>query len=241
MVHEEPTGQGAPGPSRESAIFWNRVAVFISEAPQAIRRYRRAISPGSGLTGAIANVCCCDMIPFQTGFADRILGNEESTFEQVYLMNRIVVLIVFAAVATGLFVLSTNDRPRAASAATQVVPADTLTRPLRLLMVGLGQDMSRVNDGIWHEDFTMIEKAADAIAEHPRITADEMLAIQNALGNRFAMFVGHDRMVHDTATRLATAAKQESMIDVMRYHSELTQFCVACHTNYRTEVRAALK
>ena len=156
-------------------------------------------------------------------------------------MSRIVLLVVIIGVATSVGVLPINDRAPEASDGTQVAPPDTLTRPLRLLMVGLGQDMSRVNDGIWHEDFRMIQQAADAIANHPRISPEEMVAIKNALGNRFAMFVGHDRMVHDTATRLATAATQESMIDVMRYHSELTQFCVACHTNYRAEVRSALK
>ena len=118
---------------------------------------------------------------------------------------------------------------------------DTLqTRPIRLLMVELGQDMNRINDGLWHEDYRMIRQGASAIADHPRITANEMAAIKSALTERFEAFVEIDRHVHQTAVTMANAADGKDLAAIMEAYSTLQRACVSCHAAFRDEVRAAL-
>lgn len=138
------------------------------------------------------------------------------------------------AVASGP--MTTGGADPAATAAP-----DTLqTRPLRFLMVGLGQDMSRISDGLWHEDYEMIREGARGVADHPRVTPEEMAAIKAALEGRFEAFVGFDRLVHDTAEELAGAAAARDMGRVLELHSRLQQGCVSCHAAFRDEVREAL-
>lgn len=113
-------------------------------------------------------------------------------------------------------------------------------RPLRALMVGLGQDMARISDGIWHEDFLMIEQGAESVATHPKITPDEMAAIKTALDDRFAQFVSFDKVVHEAAEQLVKAARQNDMQGVLDLQSQIRQGCVSCHATFRSEVRHAL-
>jgi cytochrome c556 len=114
------------------------------------------------------------------------------------------------------------------------------TRPLRSLMTELGQDMSRISDGIWREDFEMIAAAAERIAHHPRVPVHEREVIQETLVERFPAFVAFDHSVHDTAARLAEAAQQGNMSAVLERADRLTHGCVACHTAFREPVRRAL-
>lgn len=114
-------------------------------------------------------------------------------------------------------------------------------RPLISLMVALGQDMSRVNDGIWREDFEIVSLGAHGIAAHPRVTPEEMEAIKGALGDRFPEFVQFDGVVHGTAVKLAEAAGDGDMDRVMALKVELETGCVNCHATFRGEVRQAVR
>ena len=117
---------------------------------------------------------------------------------------------------------------------------DTLqTRPLRALMTELGQDMSRVSDGIWREDFEMIGSAALRIAHHPRVPANERTLIQDVLKDQFPQFVAFDQTVHRTALALAEAAKARELAAVLDQADRLTSACVSCHTSFREIVRRA--
>ena len=115
------------------------------------------------------------------------------------------------------------------------------TRPLISLMVALGQDVSRVNDGIWREDFEMVRLGAHAIAAHPRVTPEEMEAIKGALGDQFTEFVQFDGLVHGRAEQLAEAAAEQNMDRVLALKIEMENGCVNCHATFRGEVRQALR
>ena len=155
-------------------------------------------------------------------------------------MNRLYLLLGTLGLLAGALVLTTGTQVPVHTQEIQTAPADTLRRPLRLLMVGLGQEMSRIGDGIWHEDYEMIRQGARAVANHPRVTVEEMAAIKNALNEQFPVFVGHDQAVHQTATQLAVAAQAQNMEDILRLKSELTQSCTTCHAAFRDDVRNAL-
>jgi hypothetical protein len=100
----------------------------------------------------------------------------------------------------GLFV-----SPRPAVSQTAADTSDT--KRLRLLMVGLGQDMFRINTGIWHEDYDLTREGATSIANHPRIPPDQIAKIKKALREDFQNFVRFDKSVHGTATELVSAAE----------------------------------
>ncbi|MFT5145209.1 MAG: hypothetical protein ACI80V_002907 [Rhodothermales bacterium] len=151
------------------------------------------------------------------------------------------ILVLATILAGALIAFMAGPQTAAEAGQAREVPSSTVqTRPLRFLMVGLGQDMSRLSDGLWHEDFQMIEAAARGIAEHPRITPPEVAAIKAALGGGFEQFVAIDGMVHDTATELAEAAVERNQGRVMELQGKLMQACVACHSGYREDVRQAL-
>ena len=155
-------------------------------------------------------------------------------------------LFVLVAAAVGIAAMTLPSPVNDISAGTPPVrpassPADTLdTRPLRLLMVELGQDMNRISDGLWHEDFDMIRRAGRSIADHPKITPEQMQAIRRALGDRFEQFVAYDRVVHDAASRLADAASDRDLSSVLEHRIQLTNGCIGCHATFRDDVRSEL-
>jgi hypothetical protein len=115
-------------------------------------------------------------------------------------------------------------------------------RPLSALMVDLSQDMNRIHEGIWREDFRMIRTGARRIAAHPKIMPEQMAVIKQALGEAFGTFVGYDRLVHDTADSIATLAGSADprLQRILTLEGQLQQGCVSCHAAYRARVRAAL-
>ena len=114
------------------------------------------------------------------------------------------------------------------------------TKRLRLLMVGLAQDMSRINTGIWHEDAELVRQGASSIATHPRIPPDQIAKIKNALGPEFQNFVRFDKAVHGTATELVSAAESRDWSGVLSTYTELRDGCFGCHTAYRDRLRPVL-
>lgn len=132
--------------------------------------------------------------------------------------------------------LLSSPRPAAPPAA-----ADTIdTKRLRLLMVGLAQDMARINTGIWHEDFDLVQQGASSIANHPRIPPDQIAKIKKALGREFQNFVRFDKAVHGTATELVNAAEARDWSGVLTKQTELRDGCFGCHTAYRERLRPVL-
>lgn len=154
--------------------------------------------------------------------------------------SKTVLLTLRVGLAALLLVSTEIVKPASAQDGTPPSPDTLQARPLRILMVALGQDMSRISDGIWHEDYVMIQDGARAIADHPRITPDEMAAIKAALGERFESFVHFDRVVHATADEMAEAAARHNMGRILEESVKLQRNCVSCHAVFRKEVREAL-
>lgn len=150
-----------------------------------------------------------------------------------YLVN--ILAFSLAALVLGGTLFST-PHPVASSTAADTVD----TKPLRLLMVGLAQDMARINTGIWHDDFGLVEQGASSIANHPRIPPHQIAKIKKALGREFQNFVRFDKAVHGTATELVSAAEARDWSGVLSRYTELRDGCVGCHTAYRDRLRPVL-
>ena len=151
------------------------------------------------------------------------------------------VLLPALALLLGVAMILAAGTPRSAhpAAGADAAQSDT-TRPLQLIMVALVQDMNRIADGIWYEDFEMIRAGAQSIADHPRVPPAQMRVIQETLGDPFTSFVAMDQMVHDTALEVAEAARQRNLQQVLRAQGRLQGGCVACHSAYRDTVQQAL-
>lgn len=107
-------------------------------------------------------------------------------------------------------------------------------------MQGLEADMAAGAHGLWIEDRASVEAAARRIAEHPRVTPEQMSIIQATLGEGFAAFARHDHDVHDAAVAFAEAAAGAEVADLLAGYVRIQEGCVSCHSAFRTRVSGAL-
>lgn len=115
------------------------------------------------------------------------------------------------------------------------------TMPLVPMMQLLLEDVNAVNQGIYTEDFKMIEKGAKNIAEHPVMTEEDKRLVKTVLGEEIKQFVAFDMIVHHHADSMAMTARQRNMEGVLKHYRIIQQGCVDCHTSYRTEISKARK
>jgi cytochrome c556 len=100
-------------------------------------------------------------------------------------------------------------------------------------MAGLRDDMVRLSDGLWKGDFAAVAAAAEDVADHPQVGAEERVRVQATLGEEFAAFVALDHHVHDLAIRVRDAALREDTAAVLADLAALQRGCVACHGTFR--------
>ena len=144
-----------------------------------------------------------------------------------------------ALAAAGLFLACSNDGSGAGGEAAQEAASDSAPEAPSLvaIMQQLEVDMERVAHGVWVEDYDSIAAGAQAIADHPKVGAEERAEIMGILGDRGAGFREADMRVHDDAVALAGAARARSMGEVLDTLTRLQAGCVACHTAYRQPIQ----
>ena len=153
-----------------------------------------------------------------------------------YLRAPGTLAISVAAALLGTFLLTAPAPVRSAAPSADT----TQSKPLRLLMVGLAQDMARINTGIWHEDYDLMAQGGEAIANHPKIPKAQIAKIKKALGTEFTTFVQYDQTVHKTAVALAEAAVEQDLSGVLGAYTRMRNSCVGCHTAFRDRLRPVL-
>lgn len=108
------------------------------------------------------------------------------------------------------------------------------------IMVGLQDDMARLDRGIWIENHDSIAAAARAVADHPTVPPEEFQRISGVLGDEMPSFGAMDRNVHDLAVEVEEHARAGRLEGVLRTGAELRQGCVGCHSAYRERLREGL-
>ena len=108
---------------------------------------------------------------------------------------------------------------------------------MRLLL----DDMYTVDEGIYTENYSMIEEGATAIADHPVMTEEDKKLVKETLGEDMKQFISFDRTVHHHADSMAVAARNERMTEVLRHYQIVQHGCVDCHSAFRTEIMEARK
>ena len=108
---------------------------------------------------------------------------------------------------------------------------------LKTIMVGLGQQLHALHDGLWSEDLDAVGAAATAVAQHAKVSAEERGRVQRTLGDDFPRFAAVDRQVHDAAVAVADAAAANDMDATVGRLGAQEAGCVSCHTQFRARLR----
>lgn len=117
--------------------------------------------------------------------------------------------------------------------------AEKSSPTLKEVMQGLGNSMDLLNKGIFNENFKLIEKAANDLADHPKPKSQLPIVIK-VLNTRMPKFKSIDSRVHDSAMYIVDLAKKKDMDGILGKHRIIMKSCVACHTQFRKEVSKAL-
>ena len=104
---------------------------------------------------------------------------------------------------------------------------------MRLLML----DIHTINEGIFTNNFDLIETGSAAVNSHPPLSDESRSMVQNKLGDRMPAFGEFDNKVHAYADSIRFAALNLDMERVLQHYRIMEQGCVACHTAFQSEIR----
>lgn len=104
---------------------------------------------------------------------------------------------------------------------------------MRLLML----DIHTINEGIYTNNFDLIETGSAAINSHPPLSDESRSMVQNKLGDRMPAFGAFDNRVHAYADSIRDAALNRDMDRVLQHYRIMERGCVDCHTAFQSEIR----
>ena len=120
------------------------------------------------------------------------------------------------------------------------VTASTNEPTLKTIMQELRQNFLDVSDGFLLDDFGKVAEGALAIAEHPRIPAEQVDRISEELGPEMAVFKNFDVQVHELSLEMYKAAKERDRDAAVAAYQGMVTACFDCHSAYRERVAAIL-
>jgi hypothetical protein len=120
------------------------------------------------------------------------------------------------------------------------VTASTSEPTLKTIMQELRQNFLDVSDGFLLDDFGKVAEGALAIAEHPRIPAEQVDRISGELGPEMAVFKNFDVQVHELSLEMYKAAKERDRDAAVAAYQGMVTACFDCHSAYRERVAAIL-
>lgn len=111
---------------------------------------------------------------------------------------------------------------------------------LKTIMQELRDNLTDVTDGLLADDFGLVARGANGIAEHPRIPADQVKLVADELGEEMAVFKQLDTWVHDLALEVKVTAEKPDRAALFTNYQTMVEGCVACHNAYKDRVAAVL-
>lgn len=129
-----------------------------------------------------------------------------------------------------------------ASLAVVALPVTAVTgeTTLKEIMQELRRNFLEVSDGFLLDDFERVADGALAIAEHPRIPAEQIERVANELGPEMPVFKNFDVQVHELSLEIYKAAKASDRAAAIAAYQRMVAACFDCHAAYRERVAAAL-
>jgi len=110
------------------------------------------------------------------------------------------------------------------------------TTTLKHVMKGLLTDTKLITEGIINEDFNVIEKAANRIANHPAPDLSIKLKLMRSLGSDMSKFKSYDTKVHDISVNLVKSARLKDMESTLVGYQKLITGCQSCHAEFKQPV-----
>lgn len=145
------------------------------------------------------------------------------------VLTSLVFLLVFAGLAIAHFQEGDVDEVQQQSESLE------LHTIMRLLMI----DMHTINEGIYTQNFDLIESGAVNINQHPALAPESRQIVTETLGERMEQFGSYDGVVHHTADSLRQAAEDEDIGKVMEHYRVIEQGCMSCHASFQDEIKQA--
>ena len=131
-----------------------------------------------------------------------------------------------------------------AGLALVLLPAITLSSEatsLKDIMQGLRNDLVEIADGLLMDDFEQVARGAIAIAEHPRIPADQVQLVAQELGPEMPAFKQIDTVVHDLSLKIHAAAEAHDRDAAITAYQQMIEGCFGCHAAYKERVALVLQ
>ena len=125
-----------------------------------------------------------------------------------------------------------------------LVPAIALTgeaTSLKEIMQGLRNNVFEITDGLLMDDFEQVAQGAIAIAEHPRIPADQVQLVAQELGPEMPAFKQIDTVVHDLSLEIHAAAEAHDRDAAITAYQQMIEGCFGCHAAYKERVALVLQ
>lgn len=141
-------------------------------------------------------------------------------------MKNYVVLLSVLVLTTSIFIGWKQVESASQPETMELVPM------MRLLLA----DMYTIEEGVYTENFQMIEEGGNSIADHPVMTEEDKVLIKKTLGEQFKKFVSYDMIVHHHADSVALAATQKNMREILRHYQIVQKGCVNCHSDFRAKI-----
>ena len=144
-------------------------------------------------------------------------------------MTFISIAVVVLSMLTGMTLIKMGDKQQADSGSQK------LPTIMRLLM----QDIHTINEGIYTQNFDLIETGAAKINDHAPLSDESRNLVMETLGDRMAQFGEFDNLVHSYADSIRVAAIAKDMGHVLEMYHIVEQGCVNCHAGFQDEIRQA--
>jgi hypothetical protein len=140
--------------------------------------------------------------------------------------------------------MTIRQRLGLASLVLILIPAIALTgetTSLKEIMQGLRNNVVDISDGLLTDDFGLVARGAIAIAEHPRIPANQVQLVAQELGPEMPAFKALDTTVHDLSLEINAAAESRDSNAAVKAYQKMIEGCFACHATYKDRVANVLK
>ncbi len=104
---------------------------------------------------------------------------------------------------------------------------------LRGIMQDLGRHMQTVALATAREDWVLVDKTAQLIAEHPQPPLMEKTRILGFVGTDVGKYKSYDHKTHAAAQTLAQAARNQDGVAVIAAFQTIQMGCYGCHREFR--------
>jgi len=151
-------------------------------------------------------------------------------------MKKTIVLMIKSIAWVSSASAAGNDF--ATAGAAQPVAAESGT--LKAVMQQLGRDYAALDQAVLMEDFVAAAAAAGRIASHEKPSIFQRMKIMAGLRLEMSTFKQVDGKVHSLAVEIKQAAEANDMPLLIQRQSGMLSACMACHTAYRSKIRALL-